>query len=365
MDENELIGWLRSLHDVSKAINSSLDLARVEAMILEQTSKLMTSDRVAIFLLGETRESLILHRAKGFAGAERQVKRFDKIRSFDHCIVHKGTVITMREVLSDEDIQYCQTAIPALLEMVFAPLEIQGAAFGLLGASGTVHDFSLVELEIFCSLGSQAAVAIENARLYQDLHETFLHATEALAEAVNSRDPYTGGHTRRVHEYAILIADALDMTGKEKESLGLAATLHDIGKIGIDDAILRKVTGLTDEESALMRQHPEIGARILDHVREMTDVIPAVRHHHEWFNGRGYPDGLAGEAIPLNARIIAIADAYDALTTDRPYRKRANPNQAVIQLYGSAGSQFDPTLLEAFRNALKAGEASHDTVVAR
>ena len=190
---------------------------------------------------------------------------------------------------------------------------------------------------------------MENANLYQKLHKTFLHTAEALAEAINSRDPYTGGHTRRVQNYALQMAEALGLKREEKEALHLAAILHDIGKIGIDDAILRKVDRLTAGEKRKMYDHPRIGAKILGYVEEMNEVIPGVLHHHERFDGSGHPDKLAGELIPLQARIIAIADAFDALTTDRPYRRASRAVEALDILDQNSGSHFDPELLTIFR----------------
>ncbi len=232
--------------------------------------------------------------------------------------------------------------------MLFAPLEVQGETYGLLGVAGRSESFSQIELEIFCCIGSQAAVSMENASLHARLHSTFLHTAEALAEAINSRDPYTGGHTRRVQKYSLLLADSLDLTAEEKQTLCLAATLHDIGKIGIDDNILKKGGKLTTEEKRVMNNHPRIGANILQYVDEMQEVVPGVLHHHEWFDGSGYPDGLAGEQIPLQARIIAIADAFDALTTDRPYRKATHTEEAIRVLELDAGNHFDPALLGIF-----------------
>lgn len=360
VDEARVIDSLRSLHDLSKAINSSLDIEEVEDMILERTAGLMQASKVLLLLLDESKTILTIHKSKGFDQMKMSTVRFHNIRPFDHCIVHKGTVITLDEVLAPEDVQIYRQQMPTLFDMFFAPLEIKGEAYGLLGISGKAHEFSIVELEIFCSLGSQAAIAIENAHLYNKLHDTFLHTAEALAEAVNSRDPYTGGHTRRVQNYALQIANALNFPKPDKLSLRLAAILHDIGKIGIDDAILRKGGKLTEEEGAKMNEHPDIGARILAHVKEMQDVLPGVRHHHEWYDGSGYPDGLKDESIPLHSRIIAIADAFDALTTDRPYRKKSGKMEALELLYKDSGSHFDPRLLDTFSKIIT-GESDYST----
>ncbi len=350
MVEKEIVDSLKNLHDLSKAINSSLRIEEVMEMICSKTASLMKADKVLLLVLDEKKSFLTIHSELGFKDNELPVKQFHNIQSFDHCIVHKGTVITMDEVLVADEHQSLRHVMPFLFDMFFAPLEIQGEAYGLLGVNGNPHKFSLVELEIFCSLGSQAAIAMENANLYHKLHETFLHTVEALAEAINSRDPYTGGHTKRVSQYVMELATALKLPENTIESLRLAAILHDIGKIGIDDAILRKSGALSENELQRMKSHSEIGARILGFVDEMQDVIPGVQYHHEWFDGSGYPSGLRGEEIPISARIIAIADAFDALTTDRPYRKALNHKDAVQIMADTAGKHFDPDLFSIFQS---------------
>lgn len=353
MNDAKIIDSLRSLHDLSKTINSTLNINDVEGMVMEKTSQLMKCKRVMILCLDRKEKVLNVYRTLGFNEKELWLKKFHNVRSFDHCLVHKGKVITMEEILPEADYQEFLKTMPFLSDMVFAPLEIKGEAVGLLGVSDHKRDFSAIELEIFCLMGSQAAVAMENANLYRRLKDAFLHTAEALAEAVNSRDPYTGGHVRRVVDFSLKLAESLDLSDKEKEDLRLAAILHDIGKIGIEDAILRKSGALSDEEESLMRKHPEIGARILSFVEEMQDVIPGVHHHHERFDGDGYPEGLRGEDIPLQARIIAIADAFDALTTDRPYRKAMDKKSALEKLYRDEGIHFDPFLLKLFSKSIK------------
>lgn len=209
MNKTKLIDSLKSLHDLSKAINSTLNIDEVGKMILKKTAELMQAEKVVLLLLDETKMILTLEKSQGLDEEELEGTRFYNIRPFDHCIVHKGTILTMDEVLTPQDLQLQRRKMPFLSEMVFAPLEIKGEAYGLLGISGNVHEFPVVELEIFCSLGSQAAIALENANLYKKLHEAFLHTAEALAEAINSRDPYTGGHTSRVAQYAMQLAGAL------------------------------------------------------------------------------------------------------------------------------------------------------------
>ncbi len=348
MTGKKVINSLRMLHDLSKTINSTLNIYEVVEIVMEKTSRLMRTDKVLILLLDREKSILTVHSSLGFEEGELRVKRFHDVESFDHCIVHRGTVITLKEILPEEEYRELTVDMPFLAEIVLAPLEIKGRAYGLLGISGGKRKFSQVELEILCSLASQSAVAMENANLYKRLQDTFLHTAEALAEAVNSRDPYTGGHAGRVMDYSLHFADALDLSEGKKEELKLAALLHDIGKIGVDDAILRKGGVLTEREELSMRKHPEIGARILGFVKEMREVVPGVCYHHERFDGTGYPEGLKGEDIPLYARIVAIADAFDALTTDRPYRKAIDKEAAIEELILDGGAHFDPFLVDAF-----------------
>jgi HD-GYP domain-containing protein (c-di-GMP phosphodiesterase class II) len=349
----DIVASIRNLHDLSKSINSTLKIDEVVEVVLHKTSSLMRSDKVLILLLEQDTNVLSVFRSLGFAEDEIAVREFKNIRSFDHCIVHKGTVIRFSEVIAPDEYAHYVAAMPFLARMIFAPLEINGKACGLLGVTGREQEVSFIELEMFCSLGSQAAVAIENANLYTRLKNTLFQTSEALAEAINSRDPYTGGHTRRVQQYSLAIANTLDIAGEDIETLKLVAILHDIGKIGIDDTILRKGGVLSADEQLLMKKHPEIGARILGFVDGIEEVALGVLHHHEWFDGSGYPDGLSGDAIPLSSRIVAIADVYDALTTDRPYRSPLPGKEALAELIKGEGTHFDPALVRCAGLAMK------------
>ncbi len=347
------IGALRILHDFSKAISSTLDVDMVVETILEKTSAMMGTDKVLLLLLDGEDNTLYVRGSAGFSEGELRATRFYNVGSFDHCIVHKGSVITLKEILPRGYYSRIAAIMPVLDGMVFAPLETGGRARGLLGIEAGRRRLSKVELEILCSIASQSAVGIENGKLYRKLHDAFLHTAEALAEAITSRDPYTGGHTRRVVEYSQKLSSSLGLSPEEEEDLKLAAILHDVGKIGIDDAILRKGGLLSEREEALMRMHPEIGARILGFVEEMHGVIPGVLYHHERFDGTGYPEGLKGDEIPLQAKIIAVADAYDALTTERPYKKALDRDEAIEEVRRSCGSHFDPSIAGPFCELMK------------
>jgi HD-GYP domain-containing protein (c-di-GMP phosphodiesterase class II) len=184
--------------------------------------------------------------------------------------------------------------------------------------------------------------------LIDRIESGYSEAVFALVAAMEARDPYTHGHSARVAQLAVLIGEAMRLPPEELRSLGRAGRIHDIGKIAIPDEILHKPGPLTEEEYALIQQHPRIGHDIVRQIPSLRRELPAVLHHHEWYDGRGYPQGLAGERIPLSARILAVADVYDALTSDRPYRRAWTHEEAVSHIRDMAGSQFDPRCVEAF-----------------
>ena len=184
-------------------------------------------------------------------------------------------------------------------------------------------------------------------KLYMDMRQDYLSTISALIQAVEAKDPYTRGHSEAVRRYTMAIARQLGLAGDVAERLEYASLLHDIGKIGVAETILRKPGRLTDDEYLEIKAHPAIGANIVQKLRLLGQEAGTVRSHHEWLNGRGYPDGISGDAIPIGARIIGVADAYDAMTSDRPYRRTMSTAEAIAELRRCAGSQFDPQVVEA------------------
>ena len=184
--------------------------------------------------------------------------------------------------------------------------------------------------------------------LYRVLHDPNVAAIRSLAAAVDARDRYTFGHSERVTRYALLLGEELSLGSETIDELKVAALLHDLGKIGIPDSVLNKEGSLTQKEREIIREHPSVGGNILKRAPQLDTIIPAVLFHHERWDGAGYPDGLSGESIPLFARILAVADAFDAMTSDRPYRDAMTLDAALLELQANAGKQFDPLLAEAF-----------------
>lgn len=190
---------------------------------------------------------------------------------------------------------------------------------------------------------------------------TLNNTAKIILSGLEEKDPYTYGHSMRVAELSLFIGKALNLCFAETQKLELVALLHDVGKIGIPDSILRKPDRLKSSEFEIMKSHPSRSVKILDSLSDHAHLIPGIKHHHERFDGKGYPDGLAGNDIPLEARIVLIADAYDAITSTRPYRLAADSNSAVQELLRFAGTQFDPQIVNAFVEAIHSSQTNEMT----
>jgi len=197
------------------------------------------------------------------------------------------------------------------------------------------------------------ALARFSFQQFTNMRSIYLQTIKAIVAAVDAKDSYTRGHSDRVREMCVAIARELKLPEREQEVIEYMALLHDTGKIGVSEAILHKPGRLTDEEYRVIQEHPIIGARVVSEVDFFKRASDIVRHHHEWYNGEGYPDGLKGDEIPLGARIIAVADAFDAMTSHRPYRRTRSVDEALEELKANAGRQFDPRVVEAFLRVMQ------------
>ena len=234
--------------------------------------------------------------------------------------------------------------------MAVAPLRLDGDRLGCIvvrtGPKGGAFDDR--SMRLLAGVAHQVKLAVTNASSYESLERTFLSTVEALANALEANDEYTSSHARWITDMALHVGRELGMDPKALKRLELGALFHDIGKIGVPEAILAKPGPLSDGEWKVVRLHPELGARILAPIERLEQVCQIVRHCHEHWDGSGYPDGLAGEEIPLESRVILVCDAYHAMTTDRPYRRRLTVEEASRRLREAAGTQFDPRVVEVF-----------------
>jgi len=215
--------------------------------------------------------------------------------------------------------------------------------------------FTKADAKLVQATASQAAVAIDNERLYREMHGIFTDYIRSMAAAIDARDRYTHGHSARVAEFSVETGKLLGLTPADLELIELGATVHDVGKIGVPEHVLNKPGKLTDEEFGQIKAHPARGAKIISEMVKLRSLLPAVRHHHERFDGNGYPDGLEGADIPMMARIVCVADAFDAMTSDRVYRPGMPVEVACERLDEGAGSQFDLTVVKAFLTCVESG----------
>jgi len=348
---------LASLLDASRAITSTVVLEDVLPIVAEKACRAVDSTACVIWEYRKDEDSLVKmsyysQNGKGGAPGDRLSLKDD---SASRAILKGGRVI--EETLSDENLH--PASRDSMREWnektcLTAPLVFQDEPLGLLILIETEHErhFSSEEVELVAALAEQAAVAIHNARLYDDVRQVHASNLRALCTALNAKDYYTLGHTARVSAYMVLLGHELGWPEEVVRKVGEAAYLHDIGKIGISDRVLTKAGKLNQHEWELMRQHPALSAEIIRPLYD-EELVLAVRHHHERYDGRGYPDGLAGEDIPLLARAMCVVDSYDAMSFDRPYHRGLSYTQCVQELDKCKAAQFDPAMAEAFIRVLK------------
>ncbi len=240
---------------------------------------------------------------------------------------------------------------------VMCPVVIEERLSVVVVVTGRMHgrDYDSDELEIFDALCKTAGVAIQNAKLFQELHDTCFGIIRTLTSTLEAKDPYTRGHTDRVAMYSVTIAVQMGMTPDEVEEIRLGAILHDIGKLGIVDAVLKKPGVLDRDERQHIMSHPARGAAILEGLPFLSSAVDMVLHHHENLDGSGYPDGLAGEDISVGARIVAVADAFDAMTSGRAYMRRMSVVQAIDSLRSRVGKQYDNQVVDALQAVIQEG----------
>ena len=234
-------------------------------------------------------------------------------------------------------------------QLLAVPLQRQEQVLGCLFALDKQDgEFDSVDTKLLNSIANESAIYLENAMLFEDVHGLMMGLLHSLTSAVDAKDAYTCGHSERVALVSRHLAQQMGLNEKDVEQIYMAGLLHDVGKIGVPEAVLQKTGKLTPEEFDQMKRHPQIGARILQDIKQVREIVPGVLHHHERYDGKGYPVGLAGEKIPLMGRIICLADCFDAMTSNRTYRKALPLEVALTEIRRCSGTQFDPRLTEYF-----------------
>ncbi|MEL7060964.1 MAG: HD domain-containing phosphohydrolase [Acidobacteriota bacterium] len=350
----------RSLLEIGVELASSLELERVLELALDRAESLCRAETSSIWELDAERDELFFHVVRGSAAGDIRNLRVRVGDGIVGAVARSGVAELISDVAADPrwggDLSDAFTTRAILA----VPLHAGGHVVGVLQLLNPIgrDAFDEADLERMRLFSAPLGQAIDNARLVAMLKRRFLDTVMVLAEAVEKRDPYTGGHVRRVVLYTVLLGDEMGLDKDELERLRIASTLHDVGKIGVPDEVLRKPGPLDPREMSLMQRHTIDGAEILSRIPDLRDVLPGVRSHHERLDGRGYPDGLSDPEIPLPARVIAVADTYDAMTTNRPYRTALTHDQAVAEIRAGAGSQFCPRVVAAFDRLVDRGRFS-------
>jgi HD-GYP domain-containing protein (c-di-GMP phosphodiesterase class II) len=316
------------------------------------TQHALQAEASSILLLDEDTNEFFFEVAEGEAGKNLKTVRLDARKGIAGLVLKKGKPIIINDVRKDKHFNRSIDQVTNFFtkSIMCAPLMVNRKTIGVIEVINKLggNQFSEQDMETLVAVAATAAMAIENSRLHQSVLDGYKSTIKALAAAIDAKDPYTRGHSQRVVEYALLTGKALSLSSEDLEVLEYAGILHDVGKIGIPENILGKPEALTDEEYIIIKRHPIISSDIIADIPFLNDAISLVLHHHERYDGKGYPDGLKGELIPLGARILAVADAFDAMTTDRPYRKAMNKKEAIQQLHLCSGSQLCPTTVTAF-----------------
>ncbi len=341
----------KALLELSSELSSSTGLEAVATRIAAGAARIMRSERASVWLPEHETGVLACCAAWQHDPARPYWQVGDVLpESLERLLATSSTPFLMTredllEHLVDADEQVCGTAVV----VAFPAGAGTGAIAVALGSPGELDDR---RRELLAGIAAQARLAVSNAHSFQGLERSFLSTIEALANALEATDEYTSFHARWICDVALRVGEELGLTPAELKRLELGALFHDIGKIGVPAAILRKPGPLTVEERAVIERHPELGERILAPLEQFADVLPVIRACHECYDGTGYPDRLAGEAIPLEARIIFACDAYHAMTSDRPYRVALPTAEAMRRIADAAGTQFDPRVVEAFLGVL-------------
>ena len=258
---------------------------------------------------------------------------------------HKGPLL-INDLAAHRPLQWMAAHAKRLLAV---PLQRQEQVLGCLFALDKKgDDFDSVDTKLLMSIANELAIYLENAMLFEDVHGLMMGLLHSLTSAVDAKDTYTCGHSERVALVSRHLAQQMGLADRDVEQVYMAGLLHDVGKIGVPEAVLQKNGKLTDEEFEQIKKHPEIGARILQDVKQIRDIVPGVLHHHERYDGRGYPMRLAGKDIPLLGRVICLADCFDAMTSSRTYRRALPLEVALTEIRRCSGTQFDPALAEVF-----------------
>jgi putative nucleotidyltransferase with HDIG domain len=345
-------GVLEALLSTSREIMAFGDLQGLLDRVLDRLQAILAPDRSAILLVDRA-SGEIRPRAVRPSGAYTTVSDFASSTAVRESLAARG-VLVVQDARADSRLREAVSVVRAdVRSAICVPLLGRTGPIGALYADRTARrgTFAPDQIEYASAFAAHAAAALETAQLYEDREQHFRLTLEALAKAIDARDRYTAGHSERVTAYTLLLARTMKLSEADLEILRRAGMLHDIGKVGVPDCVLLKAGPLDAAERTIIESHVTIGVEMLRDLPFLRDALPAIRGHHERVDGRGYPDNLSGDGIHLHARVMAVADSFDAMTTARPYRHALPPDEAAQRVRAGAGTQFDAAVVHAFDRA--------------
>lgn len=351
---------LSTLFEVGKTISSTLDLERCLTLILEVSVRIMDASICSLRLLGE-KHDIVLSASYGLSKICFKGKSaLERRKSIAQQAMRERKPIIISDVRHDQEYIHPDYVIKERVSsLVCMPLVARGNDIGVLTVYSTqTRKFSKDQINLLAALADQAAIAVANAKLHEEVHQTFLNTVKSLAAAVEAKDPYTKGHCDMVEKYAVALAKELNLPEETVEKIQIAAILHDIGKIGVKEEVLLKTGQLTKDEWEIIKGHPLIGGKILGPAEFPDEIMAAVKFHHEQINGQGYPHKLSKDEIPLSASIVKVADAFCAMNSDRPYRKALPLDIILEELKKDAGTKFDPEVVAALLKIIEKEQKS-------
>ena len=347
-EENIRLNEIMSYYAISEAMGSEIEPEKLLRLILNTVIREFNADYAALHLVMENGD--IISEEDAFLEPETRdvMKGFTQHVAEDVLDKHRPRLVYEEEAQAITGTNHIRSAICQMLVT-------KGATIGTLSLVRTkdIHRYTTGNLTTLSLFAAKAAISIENSKLYKELEDAYFETVEALANAIEARDQYTAGHTNRVWRITAQAARVLGWSETRMKELRMGAVLHDIGKIGVPDAILSKQGPLNEEEQTIMKTHPELGVKMIERVHFLTPAIPYILYHHERWDGKGYPRGLKGEDIPIEGRLLAIVDTFDAITSNRPYRKGQSTDKALKELEAHAGAQFDPDIVKVFVKAVE------------
>lgn len=348
---------LELIYEVSKKVGSVSRMTQLLEKIIKMTQQTLNASASSILLYGDNDRELFFEVASGPVGKALRRVRVSTKSGIAGWVARNGKPLIVNDVNKEKHFDRIIDEITGFVtrSIICVPLMVHRKVMGVLEVINKRDgsDFNEQDLEAVVSVAATAAMAIENTKLHQTVLEAYKSTITTLAAAIDAKDPYTRGHSQRVMEYALLGGTSLSLPAEDMETLEYASILHDIGKISIDTRILNKPDTLTPSEWNMVREHSAVGANLLKEIPFLEKASELVLYHHERYDGEGYPAGLKGEEIPMGARLIAVADAFDTMTTDRSYRPALTVDYSISELYGCSGAQFCPKAVEAFVSSLR------------